>query len=475
VLGFKKLQIFLDLLNIFVNTGTRNPPPLTSIKLGTAKAVLVTKAKEKFAMTLNNITGDINQDGVVNANDAHLFEELLNLDDVFADGVITEDEADQINEKLAERGLNSDYSPEELHNLLDINQDNNIDIKDMKLVQFQAYLDIFAELGIDGNSLELTLADLQDGAITYDELNQDAITEECFQALFGQDGITSLDELVTVKEMFQAVLENGLLGPDYTTLEEVASFYFSSEDFVEVDLEAALEHEEIQTLLTDLGYENNTAELWVVVQNLLSNGEISVQQDTNGNGVQDVSVEDLLAYVRQIDLDNVDLEALFSKLTGDSLIHNHLTLRDLQAVNSAEYSLAERLIISWLQDSDNFYAATGGSVRLKSEDLPKIRGLMSNSDGQPSAGTATTASDFYAKLGGQTNGLYAYLTQRKLNNLDLSGYSAPEQEAITWLRENFHLVASQGASTTNSDNKLSLADLEWAFAHYPDFLNQALS
>ncbi|MFC1596162.1 hypothetical protein ACFL4D_02635 [Candidatus Margulisiibacteriota bacterium] len=175
-------------------------------------------------------------------------------------------------------------------------------------VNADAWLELLAELGLaaegeadvsDGISLingeALTIAELEDQVVTYEELGS-VMTEECFTALFmqnGDAGIQGTNELSSIKNMISKVADTGVLGS--ANLKEVAAKYFESTKFVEVDTEEFLSDADLTSWMVVNDYTVDDAGLLQLILAQLKEGNDIIREDTDGDTVPEIDLDKLKA------------------------------------------------------------------------------------------------------------------------------------------------------------------------------------
>ena len=263
-------------------------------------------------MSINNISGDLDQNGVVGQNDQDLFTDILELDEdgtiELSDG-IDADEATQLNEELSLRHRASDWN-----NLLNarttITTDPDTDITTSNKtissrslntlertindgVNQEVLSDLFEALGVA--NLDFT-ADLDPDNISFEDLGEGVMTEECFYAVFDSngDGSLTLDELTSASEMLTSVANSGVMGT--TDLSAVFAEYASTDVFFTVDLD---DYRAAKDIMEAFVNEVRASSSWDFISNLIAEG-IDVGIDPDDDDIQEIDLSKVVAFMNTV-------------------------------------------------------------------------------------------------------------------------------------------------------------------------------
>ena len=254
-------------------------------------------------MSINNISGDLDQNGVVGQNDQELFTDILALD---ADGTIDlsdgidADEATQLNEELS-----LDNSASDWNNLLKATTNtttgaktitqaslNTLNLAIENGVNQEVLSDLFEALGV----ANLDTADLDPDNISFEDLGEGVMTEACFNAVFDSDGNGSLtlSELTSASAMLQNVATSGVMGT--SNIGSVFAEYASTDVFFTVDLD---EYMAVQASMEAFVEEVGASSSWDLISNLITE-DIDVGINPNNNTLQEIDLSKVVAFMNTV-------------------------------------------------------------------------------------------------------------------------------------------------------------------------------
>ena len=238
------------------------------------------------------LNGDVNGSGVCDSADVELFNDILADDTIDLSNGIDTDELAQLNALT-----NQDGDLTEWTEVFGQTVSESAGISDTQLTVLRdgittaeesaAWSAEFEALGVDMPST----INLTDG-VSWDELGEGIMTEECFDAVFDEDnnGTLSLTELQTAKAMLQEVATSGVMGT--TSLADVFNEYADTNVFFTVDLD---EYMTSQASLEEFASALGADSVWELMKNLIESG-IDIGYDRANHDVQEIDLAKLNAF-----------------------------------------------------------------------------------------------------------------------------------------------------------------------------------
>ena len=238
------------------------------------------------------LNGDVNGSGVCDSADVELFNDILADDTIDLSNGIDTDELAQLNALT-----NQDGDLTEWTEVFGQTVSESAGISDTQLTVLRdgittaeesaAWSAEFEALGVDMPST----INLTDG-VSWDELGEGIMTEECFNAVFDEDnnGTLSLTELQTAKAMLQEVATSGVMGTN--SLADVFNEYADTNVFFTVDLEEYIASKDsLEALASAVGADS----VWDLMKNLIESG-IDIGYDPENQEVQEIYLGKLNAF-----------------------------------------------------------------------------------------------------------------------------------------------------------------------------------